>query len=526
MMNLLIVDDEYYYAQGLKEILENSNLQLGSIECAYSMKEAQTYLLKEKVHILISDIEMPQGTGLELVNWLITQGYDTQTIFLTAYANFDYALGALKLKSSDYLLKPVDKETLIQGVKKAIQAYNMTQMNSQLETTIKDNTTKDFNEQFWYSLSTGVIEATPESIRHNMKQYGMDMSLFNDQYYCALLQISLKTTDERWENSLFDYAVRNVTEETLSQHGGSVSMTQLNSREYFIILSKRIINDYDNFRMSSSKLTENLKKSLPGTYQLFIHPSNDLLNIHKVYTQLAYYAHNHIHRRHNVIDLSPNNSQKKAASTIPTSSWVELMLQKKFNSVEVAAHQYLSELRVNLHANRNDLIRFKHDFMQVLYAILEKKGESAHILFKDNNSITILEAPCEDIDSMFNWVDKTIELFKGLLDTLDESASSIKIIKDYINDNLDKDLNRSLLASVAFISPDYLSHIFKEETGESLSGYILAMRLKKAKELLVISQDSVRDVAIKNGFPNISYFSNQFKRMTGSTPLEYRKDHM
>ena len=525
MMNLLIVDDEYYYAQGLKEILENSDLRLDHIHCAYSMKEAQDYLMKERVHILISDIEMPQGTGLELVNWLTTEGYDTQSIFLTAYANFDYALGALKLKSSDYLLKPVDKQTLVTGVKKAIQAYNMTQMKSHLETTVKDSTARDFNEQFWYSLLTGVIEPSEASIRHNMNQYGIKSALFDDQFYISLLQISFKVTDERWENSLFDYAIRNVTEETLNDYGGFITVNRLNDREYLLILSKNSIHNYEVFKKCIGRLVENLKKSLPGSHQFFIYPSTDILGISAACTQLSTYAHNHIHRRHNVIDLSPNRNSGKSAHLVPTASWVEMMLQKKFDSVTNTAHAYLNELKINQNANRNDLIRFKHDFMQILYAVLEKKGESAHILFKDNNSIAILEALCEDIDSMHDWVDQTIDLFKSILETIDESASNIKIVKEYINLNLDKDLNRSLLASVAFISPDYLSHIFKEETGESLSAYILAMRLKKAKELLIISQDSVRDIAIKSGFPNISYFSNQFKRMTGSTPLEYRKEH-
>ena len=122
-MNLLIVDDEYYSAEGTKKKIAQKGPLFDEIFCAYNMTQALEYLAGHSVAIMILDIEMPGGSGLELLDHIRQQGLDTICIFLTAYAKFEYISKAMRLTSIDYLLKPVAEEDLLTAVAKAVNQY-------------------------------------------------------------------------------------------------------------------------------------------------------------------------------------------------------------------------------------------------------------------------------------------------------------------------------------------------------------------------------------------------------------------
>ncbi|MCI2049371.1 MAG: response regulator [Lachnospiraceae bacterium] len=123
-MNLLIVDDEYYSVESLKQKLDWAELGFGNVYGAYSLKQAQQYFHDGMIDVMLCDIEMPHGSGLELLAWVREKKYATACIFLTCHAKFDYATTAIKLGSTDYLLKPVNAEELSDAIRRAVQRLN------------------------------------------------------------------------------------------------------------------------------------------------------------------------------------------------------------------------------------------------------------------------------------------------------------------------------------------------------------------------------------------------------------------
>ena len=102
-MNLLIVDDEYYSAQSTRaKVLEHTDL-FDDIHCSYSMKQALEYLEEQEAAVIISDIEMPGGSGLDFLETLRQRKQNAVCIFLTAYSNFEYVTTAMRL-APDYVL--------------------------------------------------------------------------------------------------------------------------------------------------------------------------------------------------------------------------------------------------------------------------------------------------------------------------------------------------------------------------------------------------------------------------------------
>ena len=98
-----------------------------------------------------------------------------------------------------------------------------------------------------------------------------------------------------------------------------------------------------------------------------------------------------------------------------------------------------------------------------------------------------------------------------------------KII-DYLNENYEHKISLDQIATNMYLSPVYISKIFKEKTGDSPINYLIRIRLEKAKELLVSEENtSIKEIALKVGYEDVYHFSKLFKKHYGVSPLAYRR---
>lgn len=101
---------------------------------------------------------------------------------------------------------------------------------------------------------------------------------------------------------------------------------------------------------------------------------------------------------------------------------------------------------------------------------------------------------------------------------------AVKRIIKYLNDNYNKKISLEQIAHNMYLSPVYISKIFKEETGESPINYLIKIRLEKAREILVKEKNSsIKSIAHQVGYDDAYHFSKLFKKYYGISPLYYRK---
>ena len=120
-MNLLLVDDEEYVIESIRKNVDWEKSGITRVCTAFSMKQAQDAMDMIPIDVIISDIVMPNGSGFDFVEWVREKSYEVQVIFLTSYAEFDYARRAISLDSVDYLLKPIDFEKLEIALARAVK---------------------------------------------------------------------------------------------------------------------------------------------------------------------------------------------------------------------------------------------------------------------------------------------------------------------------------------------------------------------------------------------------------------------
>ena len=121
-MNILVVDDEYYIVKNIIETTDWSALGIEQAFPAYSASQAKRIFEgSQDIDILLTDIEMPRETGLQLVEWLHENDFHPIVLVLTGHQRFDYAQEALNLHIFSYLLKPIDPDQLMEKLAAAVQ---------------------------------------------------------------------------------------------------------------------------------------------------------------------------------------------------------------------------------------------------------------------------------------------------------------------------------------------------------------------------------------------------------------------
>ena len=107
----------------------------------------------------------------------------------------------------------------------------------------------------------------------------------------------------------------------------------------------------------------------------------------------------------------------------------------------------------------------------------------------------------------------------------EQKTSIIADLLNYLEWNYPYDISVNDLAMYKyFVNPSYLSRLFKAETGQTLSRYLIELRMKKAAQMLKTSELKISDVAACVGYNDVSYFIQTFKKHYHVTPEQYKKE--
>jgi YesN/AraC family two-component response regulator len=152
-----------------------------------------------------------------------------------------------------------------------------------------------------------------------------------------------------------------------------------------------------------------------------------------------------------------------------------------------------------------------------------------------NGASDVVHLLIQAFDGIYKYTTNlTDQRFEKLLDclilqiqtqlTIQSENPFVARIKKYIKQNLSKKLNLSKIAEQIYLSPVYCETLFKKETGKSIIDYLIEERINRAKNMLWDGGMPLKKIAIAVGFSDYNYFCRTFKKRTGYSPLQYRKN--
>ena len=125
MTKILVVDDEIPEQRQLSQIIYSSFQGMVTIQCRDNGRDAVAQALLWSPDIILMDIDMPIMNGIDASKKILRSLPNVRIIFVTAYSLFEYAREAVKLRASDYILKPVVKEEVIGAVRRAMDSLGV-----------------------------------------------------------------------------------------------------------------------------------------------------------------------------------------------------------------------------------------------------------------------------------------------------------------------------------------------------------------------------------------------------------------
>ncbi|MFD1134365.1 response regulator transcription factor [Paenibacillus urinalis] len=531
MYSLLIVDDEYYALEAMKHAVDWSDIGFDRLYSAMSADEAREVLTQEKIDIMICDIEMPEEDGLSLQSWVREHVPQLETIFLTGHAEFSYAQKAIQMHSFDYLLKPIQSADLIYTVKRALEKKShddeFARLKEQYLNYLNEDrfwSTKRITK-FWKDLYSGRSHLT-ESQFHELKLiYHADV-----EGGMSILPILFKV--EEWlrtfpskDLDILEFGLSNAAEEiVLSGAAGHVILDQ---RGYVLVLlqeplaAHQILEHCKDYIVRCSTYLSARISCCIGNY-------TSIWKLPDAYKMLMQEHRHHIAGSEDVYYLRSDRAGQAGVKELVPLPWIEdiavLLATGKIKEVLQKADELIDWMQHQSSLTAELLESFYHALLHTIIPLLHKNGIALHSLYSgdepEEREVT------RSIQTLRDWAHQLITRASALLHPKGEDTySAIEKVCLYIDGRLEQDLGREELAEFAELHPAYLSRLFKKEKGLSISEYIAQARIAKAKELLCATLSTVTDIASKVGYYNYQHFTKMFKKHTGVTPQQYRRQH-
>lgn len=533
-MNVLLVDDDYFVVAALEQKIDWSALSIDQVYTAYNIAQAREIFVQHDIEIMICDIEMPQGSGLELLAWIREENYAVQTIFLTNYADFNYAQKAIELQSFDYFLKPIafDKLTLI--LSKAIYKVREQRRN---EAAIKEGLLWQKNqrkmvEHFWRQLSTEKKNApSTASLAEAIIEQNLPYQL--SDLFLPLL-ISIYAYDQslgKEDKDLFNYALHNVLTELFHHPSFAVeSMIEVKDNQYFVILRWTSAEEAALIESASASFIQKANRFLKSDASCCIGITSSLSQLYQGIQNLLRMNEEIIKHRNQTLYLEqyPQTEAIKAVVyAAPDLSRLEEWLSKDdpasfLNEAKRCLYDLIAHGQDQI-LNASVLRLFRLDMIQIVYSYLKSKEIQAHKLYTGKLHDQLYAASLYSIEDMEKYIEYLVKTAAEYRRYAAQQDSVVEEIKQHIHKHCGDELTRNSLGEMVYLNPDYLARIFKKETGISLGAYIIQARIRSARQLLESTSLSVYSIAGKVGYANYPYFSKLFKQDVGCTPTEYRK---
>nr|WP_288867442.1 response regulator [uncultured Blautia sp.] len=243
MYRIYLADDETWVVIGLKKQIEKSGLPFQVIGEANNGVAAMEEILEKKPDVLISDIRMPGLNGLQLLEKLREKGLDVKVIFISGYAEFEYAQSAIRMGTFDYLLKPVEQEKLDQVLERLLGAFRSGRGGEEvsaaepINSSMMDKIIREIQERYTENITlSGLAEA-----------YGISTGYLSSQLKAELgLSFSKYITSKRIQKAKELLADESLSVESIAEQTG------YNDYFYFIKVFKK------NTGISPSKYRKNL----------------------------------------------------------------------------------------------------------------------------------------------------------------------------------------------------------------------------------------------------------------------------
>lgn len=520
MFKVMIVDNETAIRKGLAHCIDWKSMDCVVAAQAEDGIDALNQIPAVCPDIVICDIRMPEMDGLELVRHLHETYPHIQAIIITGFPDFEYAQRAIEYRVVDFVLKPTSVEALTQSIEKAKARIAEESSNQHLAQKLADQSEQNLLLQRAMLLHDLIGRVNLSRLYTLDRMSRLELDLTN--YYVVRLDIE-PIEEEETELLAYLQQAQHVFADCLSEY--PVYFVPYGDQVCFAVVC---CPETDRLTGLCREAVD-IIGSLPR-FRLYIGVS-----------------------RHYSDPVSMADAADEAGQAVQFARHSPEQPVVSFFQMPVIPHQimdhifaYLRLLKSSIE-NQNSggtlkIIAELFDFIRENKIPIEEIRNICVYIHQfcinplffngaENYAVEIgLPALKKLIDGgSVDSLEKNMLTFaESMLERMACDASGqgnlIHTIKSHIAQHYREELSLEGLAGLVYLSPSYLSKLFKRETGENLSTYMQNVRIDAAKILLRTTPLKTYEVAERVGISDPVYFSRIFKKVVGVKPKDYRKN--
>ena len=536
-MRLLIAEDELWLRKRLVSTIDWSSYGISEVYEAEDGGEALEIALKEKPDIVITDIRMPELSGIDLMKKLNENSIFSKMIVVSGYDDFEYAQGALRMGAINYLLKPVDEEELLDSVKRCVEELKK-EKNKETVFDKQSAASEMLMEHIYEDLIFETSEKRTEELLQKLsrKEIGFPFqsaAVVNMQVREHTFFVNDKVKSDMW--SVYQWLRRNLLEDCyecqyLYMRGSQIVLLLFGDDP-----EAKFMERVENW---VQLILEALQKEL--NISLFMAAgdvTDDFSGIHRSYEMAQKKIKEKRAEEKRILALRNQETEQELNTRFDDvyGEYDFKLLIKEIRNGDSEKAQ--TELQAILQSSSRRLQSADMMKLQLFYMNFINRIAGACLpeceAYADELAMQCMTVMRELIyigsdtivtemwDCLRKFVEKLVEVYQE--NNGKRKHWMIDQVLQYVEENYNTALSTRDIAGRFFMNTSYFSKLFHEQMGCTFSNYLINVRVEKAKMMLTQTNMKLYDIAEAVGYTNVQYFSTIFKEKEGLTPSAFRQ---
>lgn len=504
-MRILLVDDEELSRRGLRAMIGRSVPAAEIVGEASDGQAAVDAVESLQPDVVLMDIRMPEMDGVEAATKIAETSPYTRIIFLTAYDEFEYAREAVRLGADAYLLKPVEAEELVRVLEESIRKRTEKRRVAEFDQRHEIEKVRRWAAmQFVYALIQGDEE--------RYEQVAGFLSPPSRRGTLALV----------WFGEPCDAGIEYL-EKTLSREGVVYALRTGERTGIFFLPETDPRDVAERIRRKGAAFSGmecRVRATIVSGAGEASHRAYRALNFDTEGTSPLYV----LPEAEGSTAAGARTGAERSLSTLEIRGRVEEVLAEE----DTASRLSLMDALVDDVGSVSPDVMITRELMVELVILLRtqvvaltepgalgNEGGYLESLLRAGSGSELREIARDEL-----------RRYDTVLRTLQVGRYSWRVTRavDHILANLSDNLYLDTVAERVGISPQHLSRLFKDELETTFTRFVNDQRMERARYLLLTTPRGIAEIADEVGFRDADYFSRVFRRFSGRSPSEYRKD--
>ena len=516
MVRTVFVEDRSLMLDALKNAIKWEDWDIEPIGFFSTCDEALPFIEEKMPDVVVTDIVMHGMDGLELSRYLHESGMDVKVIIVSAYNRFDYAQKALQAGVFDFFEKPLDFDALASCI---LRAGKVNAHVRQMRAFIKKHR-EFYRERFFTKLMLGQME--------NAQNIQSEAEFLEVDRLGGMLCVAFCLIEDRkvQNGTMSQELMRLMLGGKLCDglEGGTMfGPYSLREEETVFILAGEMAARKHEVLTLVTQVSEDFAKANGITVQAGIGCRAEAHYQLKQSYEAATRALDACFSFDEGCVIHIDDLHSEGGSFWLTMRHFEDQLVRAISIQDAVAVQAAFD-RLQNEISR---LYLQSDILRVMMKGVVFKVES--LLIASESGIDSVLAEIERAKSLEEMLDAVVIYCQKVCRMIQSARQRqgkqvCKTAKAYINENFTSEaLSVNEIADYIGISSNYLSSVFKREYRQGIHEYITALRIERAREMLIHTDKSVGAIGAAVGYPNPYHFSMNFKKHTNMAPTEYRK---